>query len=142
MCIRDSTDDVNVVLNPGDKVSFTAVGVENYFGLQVNDLEGFTVDSTGNPIYVQDVSGTAIDAETNVDKFIHVYGEIIAETGSCGGSSLCYTLDHGNSQTGILRASDQVTFFVGDCVDLYLPLGNFQGNAQFDLGNFDWYTFF
>ncbi|TNE84653.1 MAG: hypothetical protein EP330_28685 [Deltaproteobacteria bacterium] len=141
-----NTDDVTVPLNSGDVVSFDVVGLENYFGnLQVNDLANFTVDSrqadTGQTVYAPDVTGTQIDAVALESHMIHLYGEITSDDGACGSSSTCYTLNHGG-QNIVYRAGNSVQFFVGDCVDVYAPMGNFSNAPQLNLVNFDWFAFY
>jgi len=120
----------------GDKVSFSTSQVNSYAGVsQAVLVTDFTIDGSGNDVPFTDYTGQDIPLE-DLGKLVRVSGELTADNGGCGGSSICYTLTHGDKETAFRSNSDFVD--VGTCVTFFGPLGSFDDAAQLNEVNYAW----
>lgn len=125
-------------LEPGDEINMHATMGLHYFGTyEVTAIDSMTVVSKGNPVYVTTVDSGALDPTGMRNRMVEVWGTITGEQGGCGGSANCYDLTYNDSQYAIWRTSANT--FVDDCVHYIGPLGEFQGDAQLNVDNFDWF---
>jgi hypothetical protein len=60
---------------PGDKVSFTATQLTNYFDkLEITGIDGFTIDSSNNPIWYREGYDQVIDSTAWSQDLTHIWG--------------------------------------------------------------------
>ncbi|TDP73719.1 hypothetical protein [Bradymonas sediminis] len=120
----------------GDTVSFSTSQIKSYAGVsQAVLVTDFTIDSSGNDVPFSDYTGKDIPLE-DLGKLVRVGGVLTADNGGCGGSSICYTLTHGDKETVFRSNSDFVD--VGTCVTFFGPLGSFDDAAQLNEVNYAW----
>lgn len=127
---------------PGDKVSFTATQLTNYFDkLEITGIEGFTIDSSNNPIWYREGYDQVIDSAAWSQDLTHIWGQLVTEPEACGGSYSCFDLQHG-SQTIAYRVNltnlGDYPDRNGDCVQLLAPMDTFSGAPQINIFNYDW----
>ena len=128
----------------GQKVSFTATSLGWYGDFpQVAAGSGFTLISEDNPVYILEPEADAPLSFDDAPGVVRVTGTVISGEGPCGGSSNCFTLDYGATETITLRTAS--TFLeVGDCATFVGPMTSFSRVPQLNTVNFDWlrdYTF-
>jgi hypothetical protein len=127
---------------PGDKVSFTATQLTNYFDkLEITGLEGFTVDSSNNPIWYREGYDQVIDPAAWSQNLTHIWGELVTEPEACGGSYSCFDLQHGSQTIAYrinLESLGDYPDRNGDCVQLLAPMDTFSGTPQINIFNYDW----
>ena len=122
----------------GQRVSGTVTSLGNFNGItQINVASGWSLESEGNEVYIRDVGDEALTLD-DVNSVIRLTGIVDSvDNPECGGSSICYLLTYGTSQSVILRSSS--TFLaVGNCVTFVGPVRTFAGVPQLDTLNFDW----
>ncbi|MBL8616212.1 MAG: hypothetical protein JNM72_11425 [Deltaproteobacteria bacterium] len=127
---------------PGDKVSFTATQLTNYFDkLEITGIDGFTIDSSNNPIWYREGYDQVIDSTAWSQDLTHIWGELVTEPEACGGSYSCFDLQHG-SQTIAYRVNltnlGDYPDRNGDCIQLLAPMDTFSGAPQINIFNYDW----
>lgn len=127
---------------PGDKVSFTATQLTNYFDkLEITGIDGFTIDSSNNPIWYREGYDQVIDAAAWSQDLTHIWGQLVTEPEACGGSYSCFDLQHG-SQTIAYRVNlESLGDYPdrnGDCIQLLAPMDTFSGAPQINIFNYDW----
>jgi len=128
-------------LKPGDAVSFTATLVTDYFNtLEVKEATGFTIDSSGNGVYVIDGMASALSPSTQLMQNVEVYGELTDDPTECGTGKDCFTLAYGFNTT-VFRTGAGFQQ-KGDCIHWIGPLGEFSSAPQLNAGNFDWYRWY
>ncbi|MEL6346143.1 MAG: hypothetical protein AAFV53_23740 [Myxococcota bacterium] len=126
-------------VRPGDAVTLTVLEGELDFNTPtVTDVIDFTINSTGNAVYVVDGASVDVTVGEHLNTNIRASGELIASEGSCGGGFSCYTFRFGPGSPATLRVRDGFGFDVGDCIDLLAPLGQFGGTGQFNIDNNNW----
>jgi hypothetical protein len=123
-------------LQPGDEIRFTALAVEEYFGvLEVTAATGFEILSSGNPVHVVDgMSGDPLSFESEGMYTVEVWGELVAGPEDC--SANCFDLQYGDNI--VVYRTNSSYDVVGDCIHFIGPLGTFGGEPQLDVGDFDW----
>jgi hypothetical protein len=125
----------------GDKVSFTATEVEEYFGtIEITAITGFTIVSSSNPVHVVDVmsTGAPLTFADHGNRVAEVWGELVSGPEDC--SANCFEFQYG-SNTATFRTES--TFdVVGDCIHYIGPVGQFDGAVQLNASDFDWYTYY
>jgi hypothetical protein len=120
----------------GDKVSFSATQLNSYAGIsQAVLVSGFSVDSSDNDVPFTDLTGQDLPLD-QLGKLVRVSGELTADNGGCGGSSICYTLSHGDKEVAFRSNSTFVD--VGTCVTYFGPMGSFDDAAQLNEVNYAW----
>ena len=139
MTYRITTD---AAVKPGDKVNLTVTEAKNYFSTrEITAATDFSVVSSGNPIYYNTGWDTSLDYATMGMQNVHVWGELVSDEGDCGGGYNCFTLQHG-TQSVVYRINlenlGDYPDKVGDCVDIFAPLGTFSGAPQLNISNYDW----
>ena len=72
---------------------------------------------------------------------VETWGEITADLGACGGTNECFTLTTPGGDIEF-RGDTTIGFATGDCVHWVGPLGVFDGTAQLDLSNYNWYEWY
>jgi hypothetical protein len=139
-------DAAPAAIRVGQKVSFTATGVDLYRDLpQITNLDAttWTVDSEDNDVFIDDVGAGEEITIDDVQHVIRVTGTLTGESVACGGTSKCTQLDFGGTSTVTLRVSDSFkvdnrALAAGDCVTFAGPAGVFDGVPQLDVTQFDW----
>lgn len=129
-------------VNIGDAVSFTVTRIENYQGeIEVTGIENVSVVSTGNPVFVRDLTGTAISYATDGRQNARIYGEAISNDGACGNTASCWTIQHGGETIGA-RINDAYGVVVGDRLHFVAPISIFGSDVRIGSENFDWYEYY
>ena len=128
----------------GQKISFVANDLGNYFGLkQITAASNFELVSEENAVYFYEPAEGASLTADDVPNVVRVTGTLASAGTPCGGSSNCFDLDYGAAETVTFRTSSNFAF-EGDCVTFAGPLSLFDGAPQLNTANFDWlfdYTF-
>ena len=127
---------------PGDKVSFTATELTNFYdALELTAVSDFSVDSSDNPVFVYPGTGTSLDYSALGASNVRVYGKLVSDDGDCGGGNNCYGLEHGGAGSGNIAIfrTDSEYVSEGDCVIYTGPLGDFDGEPQLNVDDYDWY---
>ncbi len=134
--------DETLGVKPGDAVSFTVTELTNYFDkLEITGLSDFSIDSSGNPIFYNVGYDTAIDVDAWAFQNVLVWGELVTEPVSCGGSYSCFDLRSGSQTVAYrinLESLGDYPDRNGDCVQALAPLDIFSGAAQINIFNYDW----
>lgn len=122
----------------GQRISGTVTSVGNFNGMaQINSASDWSLESEGNGVYIRDIGDEALTMD-DVNDVVRVTGIIDrVDNPECGGSSVCYNMTYGTSQSIILRTSSQF-IAVGDCATYVGPVRAFGGAPQLDTLNFDW----
>lgn len=122
----------------GQRVSGTVTSVGNFNGMaQINSAADWSLESEGNEVYIRDIGDEALTMD-DVNSIVRVTGIIDrVDNPECGGSSVCYVMTYGTSQSVVLRTSSQF-IAVGDCASYVGPVRAFAGTPQLDTLNFDW----
>ncbi|MCB9795870.1 MAG: hypothetical protein H6741_24500 [Alphaproteobacteria bacterium] len=129
-----------VSLEPGDVVSFEVREISNYRGeLEVIDLGNVEVIGSGEPVFFVDATEQSVSVAEHARQNIRAWAEVVSGPTDC--SSNCFDVDLG-SQTELLRISSSRNFDPGDCLELFAPMGVFDGEIQFNIENYDWYREF
>lgn len=145
----DFTSAPSVDVVPGDAVNFTVTEVENFNGLlQISAISDLSVVSENNEIYVKAASGQTLDTTNDISELHQLHGELVSGATGCGGSSVCFdfeTRDGDTSVVSMLRVNNNnltPPLIEGDCVQVNAPLTEFNGDAQFNIGNFAWHRWY
>ena len=129
-------------VKPGDKVSFTATELTNYFDkLEITGIADFSIDSSGNPIWYREGYDQVIDPAAWSQNLTHIWGQLVTEPVSCGGSYSCFDLQHGSQTIAYrinLESLGDYPDRNGDCVQLLAPMDTFSGAPQINIFNYDW----
>ena len=121
----------------GQKISLTVNTLFNFNGTpEITGASNWQLDGTDNPVYIADKTGEAIPIGM-LGQLVRVTGVITEDLGPCGGSSKCYTLEHGGETITLRTAEDAA---VCDCLTYVGPVGQFNGTAQLDAVDFDFTT--
>jgi hypothetical protein len=136
----DFTNAANVPVTQirvGHKLNFTVTAVDSYFGSgQVQAANSWDLVETDTGVHVLERTTTALTAE-DIGEVIRVEGTLTGGGAACGGSSKCYDLTYANGQVALYRSAS--TFLsIGQCVTFVGPLGQFDGEPQINVANFDW----
>lgn len=122
---------------PGDVVSFEVQQISNYRGeLEVVAIDALEVLGSGEPVYYVDGTNRAISVAEHARQNVLAWAEVVSGPTDC--SSNCFEVDLGG-QTEDLRISSSRTFDAGDCLELFMPVGVFDGEIQLNVENYDWY---
>ena len=134
---------------PGDEINFTVTAVGNFFDTpQIQAISDLTVVSEGNPVYVKEANGAPIDTVGDLSTIHHLFGEIVSSGEGCTDPTICFDFETrlgDDSNTSILRIRNdrlQTPLIEGDCIEIQAPLGQFAGDAQFNIGNFAWHRWY
>ena len=122
----------------GQRVSGTVTSLGNFNGInQINVASDWSLESEDNEVYIRDIGDEALTLD-DLNSVVRVTGIVDSvDNPECGGSSVCYVMTYGTSQSVILRSSS--TFLaVGNCVTYVGPVRAFAGVPQLDTLNFDW----
>lgn len=92
--VHDDTTTTNAEL--GDKVGFATDSTWSISGeRQVFETSGWTVMSSGNPVFVEEAAANAIDYSLRLNQVTHAYGELErVSANDCGAGFACYILAH------------------------------------------------
>jgi hypothetical protein len=122
----------------GQRVSGTVTSLGNFNGVnQIQLANGWSLESEDNQVYIRDIVDESISID-DVNSVVRVTGVLSSvDNPECGGSSVCYVLTYGTSQSITLRSSSQF-LAVGNCVTYVGPVRAFAGVPQLDTLNFDW----
>jgi hypothetical protein len=136
----DFTNAANVPVTQirvGHKLNFTVTAVDSYFGSgQVQAANSWDLVEADTGVHVLERTTTALTAE-DIGEVIRVEGTLTGGGAACGGSSKCYDLTYANGQVALYRSAS--TFLsIGQCVTFVGPLGQFDGEPQINVANFDW----
>jgi hypothetical protein len=136
----DFTNAANVPVTQirvGHKLNFTVTAVDCYFGSgQVQAANSWDLVEADTGVHVLERTTTALTAE-DIGEVIRVEGTLTGGGAACGGSSKCYDLTYANGQVALYRSAS--TFLsIGQCVTFVGPLGQFDGEPQINVANFDW----
>jgi hypothetical protein len=136
----DFTNAANVPVTQirvGHKLNFTVTAVDSYFGSgQVQAANSWDLVKADTGVHVLERTTTALTAE-DIGEVIRVEGTLTGGGAACGGSSKCYDLTYANGQVALYRSAS--TFLsIGQCVTFVGPLGQFDGEPQINVANFDW----
>ncbi len=133
----------------GDEINFTATSVNNFNGtLQIDAIENLTVVSEDNPVHVIEANGIAIDTANNIGVVHHVFGEVVSAGEGCQDPTICFDFETrlgDDTNTSIMRIRNdrlQTPLIEGDCIEIQAPLSQFSGEAQFNIGNFQWHRWY
>ena len=122
-------------LVPGDLVEFTATAVLNYQGeLEITGIEDFSVIGSEKVVVVE-ANGITLTYEEYGGELVHLWGELTADQGDCGGYR-CFDLSH-EDEVITFRTTDS-SYQIGDCVELVAPVTVYTGSAQIDIHQVDW----
>jgi len=140
----DQGEQQTTAIKVGQRLSFTVTATRNFGGTpQIAKLSNLTVDSEGNSVPYSDATGTDLTID-DFGRIVRVFGVITAENGDCGGGNTCYTLDHGDNKSVILRsrsdflAVNQCVTFAGPASAFPGPLADGNKTIQLDQTNFGW----
>jgi len=125
----------------GDTVSFTATELTNYYGkLEITAATDYAVTGSSD-VYVNQATGTTLDYSDSGPINVRLYGELIEDRGDCGGGNTCYELEHGGEGAGNIAVirTDSEYVAAGDCMIITAPLGEYSGEVQIDVDDYDWY---
>ncbi|MFU8806739.1 MAG: hypothetical protein ACNA8W_23220, partial [Bradymonadaceae bacterium] len=113
----------------GQRVSFAATSGNVYSGHpQIDGVQDFVVNSSGNPVPYREATGSDITA-ADYGRTVRVTGALSANNWECGGSNRCWDLTHGN-KTVVMRSSTpwHVDGSInGSCVTFVGPVLGFPG---------------
>ncbi len=121
----------------GQRINLTVTEVVSFFGTpEITNAINWELVDEGNEVYIDDRTGRSITA-ADINKLIRVTGTLTTAGESCGGSSLCYSMDFGGALPVTYRSSSQ---FVsqGSCVTFVGPVSARDSVPQLDTKNFDW----
>ncbi len=140
----DANDAVNVFgveldVSLGDTVSMKVTELTNYFGMiEITAAEELSVDSSDNGVYIVDATTAAVAYASEGLLNVRVHGQITSDDEPCGSNNKCYDYLASNGQAFILRVPNNLNGYGnGDCVAVTNPLGQFGGDLQLDVRDFD-----
>ncbi|MCA9490239.1 MAG: hypothetical protein KC621_09950, partial [Myxococcales bacterium] len=131
----------------GDRVSFTATALTNYFGeLEVTGIDlvaGVTITSSGNTVYIANATNGPVDFDVTGARLVEFYGTVVGPTGQSCGSGTCYAIEHnGVTQRVNLPASFGIPPLPGDCMHFIAPVTWNWSDDRISVSNFDWVRFY
>jgi hypothetical protein len=120
---------VDTTVKVGDAVSFTVTEVGDYSGHpQIQAVEGFTVDSSGNNVPYADRTGMDL-TEDDYNRLVRIGGTItdpvLCDSDDAEMPFMCYTMTHGDKT--IEYRSNSEFLEDGDCITYFGPVGGFPG---------------
>lgn len=134
---RTYRTDPGVVLKAGDVVSLKVTKLTQYFDtLEITGISDVVVTGT-DKIWMLDGNATTVNYAEHEQNVVYAWGEITSEDGECGGSASCYTFEYG-SNTNNLRILSSKGLITGDCVQVAVPVGYFDGE-QLNVDDLDWF---
>ena len=137
--LQNSPQKIPLPISPGDVISFTATELQNYSGeLEITTITGYSKASTTNDVYVQDMTATDMTVSAHDQELVHTYGRISTTPAACGSTSVCADFETASGQTVAFRIKTVFDPQVDDCIEVYMPVGQFAGDPQFNVDNFDW----
>ncbi len=127
-------DDYSPNAAVGDKVGFATSWLGSYYDeRRVERTSGFTVLSSGNPVYVRELGAENLDYLTGFAILTHVYGEITRTSSyDCGNGFACYILDH-DGTTDLIRVATNNDWGLGPdysggtCGEVIAPVSMYGG---------------
>ena len=137
--LADSPQKIPLPIAPGDVISFTATGLENYSGqLEIITITGYSKSTTTTDVYVQDMMTSDITVAGHDQEMIHTYGRISSAPAACGSTAECADFTTASGQVVAFRIKSVFEPALNDCIEVYMPAGQFSGSAQLNVDNFDW----
>ena len=143
-------DDLPEDVEVGQQVSMEVLEVRAFSDfVYISKVDGFTVESSNNPVRVIDASMHEFnDLRFLRDRIVRLFGRITEEIGSCGNST-CYTMEIGPSDAiqEIRFRSTSNLISEGQCITFVGPLSLYPGPRQYvptaerqiELDSFDWF---
>ena len=98
-------------------------------------LADVTLIAEERDVFYEPRTGTTL-APSDINRLVHIEGVVVGGGGGCGGTSLCWDVEHGGEMTVLRSSSNQVS--VGRRVEYAGPVIGFNGNPQLDSINFSW----
>jgi hypothetical protein len=133
----------------GDRIGFAATGVgADHDEPYIEYTEGWTVLSSGNPVYVMELGTGDISFEAHHNQVTHLFGEISRlSSHDCDSGFSCYIVDHDGTENLIRVRQDNEwgldVDYSGDlCAEVIAPVNVYTGDtgtATFlDVRDADW----
>lgn len=125
-------------VEPGDLVSMTITAIETYGGeIQINAADDVSFTDADEPVHIVDQTAGSVNYPSHGRQNMFTWGEITADRGGCGGSSVCMDLQ-ANGQNFVIRIGESQAPDIGACMVLVAPLGTFNQDLQINIDNYDW----
>lgn len=131
--IQDAAGPRDVIV--GDKVSFATQWFSGYSGERMMEhATGWTVHSSGNPVYVLPLGAQNLDFESRFNQMVRMHGEISRQSNfDCGPSQVCFIVSHDGTED-LVRVPIDNTYGLdpdydgGLCAEVIGPTNMYNGD--------------
>ena len=140
------TPPAGVTIKVGQAVSFNATAADTFNGHpQIKTVDGFTVDSEDNAVYVKESFDSAVEA-ADYGMIVRVGGTLGTPNG-CGANTNCFPMTHGTAGDLMTTFRSASNIAVENACAVFVgPVSGFPGpkatggitTVQVDTANFDW----